>query len=51
MASYVSSKIQDKFDSLSINLKNRILEKNVRLETIYDLMNVLEEIVAEDERR
>lgn len=50
MASYVSSKIQDKFDTLSINLRNRILEKNVRLETVYDLMNVLEEIVAEDER-
>ena len=31
MASYVSPKIRDKFESLSIDLKNDILERNVQL--------------------
>lgn len=49
MASYVSPAIREKFESLSIDLKNSILERNVRLETIMDLINVLEEIVTENE--
>lgn len=47
MASYVSPAIRDKFESLSINLKNCILERDVRLESIHDLIHVLEDIVAE----
>ena len=47
MASYVSPAVRDKFESLSIDLKNCILELNVRLETVFDLIRVLEEIVAE----
>ena len=47
MASYVSPAVRDKFESLSIDLKNCILERNVRLETVFDLTRVLEEIVAE----
>ena len=47
MASYVSPAGRDKFESLSIDLKNCILERNVRLETVFDLIRVLEEIVAE----
>ena len=47
MASYVSPAVRDKFESLSIDLKNCILERNVRLETVVDLIRVLEEIVAE----
>ncbi|MFQ7583287.1 MAG: hypothetical protein ACLRMW_03775 [[Clostridium] symbiosum] len=47
MASYVSPADRDKFESLSIDLKNCILERNVRLETVFDLLRVLEEIVAE----
>ena len=47
MASYVSPAVRDKFESLSIDLKNCILERNVRLETVFDLIRVLEEIVAE----
>ena len=47
MASYVSPAVRDKFESLSIDLKNCILERNVRLETVLDLIRVLEEIVAE----
>ena len=49
MASYVSPTIRDKFEALSINLKNCILERDVRLESIHDLIHVLEDIVAEDE--
>ena len=49
MASYVSPEIRDKFESLSINLKNIILERNVHLNNIHDLINVLEQIVAEGE--
>ena len=49
MASYVSPAVRDKFESLSIDLKNCILERNVRLETVFDLIRVLEEIVAEGE--
>ena len=47
MASYVSPAVRAKFESLSIDLKNCILERNVRLETVFDLIRVLEEIVAE----
>lgn len=47
MASYISPQMREKFESLSINLKNCILERNVRIETIHDLIKVLEDIVAE----
>lgn len=49
MASYVSPEIRDKFETLSIDLKNTILERDVHLENIHDLIRVLEEIVAESE--
>lgn len=49
MASYVSPAIRDKFETLSVDLKNIILEKNVQLNTMYDLISVLEQIVAEAE--
>lgn len=48
--SYVAPAIRDKFESLSINLKNLILERDVQLYTIHDLINVLEDIVKEDEK-
>ncbi len=47
MASYISPDIRDKFETLSVDLKNIILERNVQLNTIYDLIAVLEQIVAE----
>lgn len=50
MASYVSPEIRDKFETLSIDLKNLILERDVQLNNIYDLVAVLEEIVAEAEK-
>ncbi len=49
MASYVSPDIREKFETLSVDLKNCILERNVRLNNMYDLIHVLEEIVAEGE--
>lgn len=49
MASYVAPAVQEKFESLSVDLKNSILERNVRLENVFDLIKVLEEIVAEGE--
>lgn len=49
MASYVSPEIREKFETLSIDLKNCILARNVRLNNMYDLIHVLEEIVAEGE--
>lgn len=47
--SYIAPEIQEKFESLSVNLKNTILERNVRIQNIHDLIKVLEDIVAEDE--
>lgn len=49
MASYISPAVQDKFETLSIDLKNCILERNVTITTIFDLIHVLEDIVAEGE--
>lgn len=45
--SYIAPAVQAKFESLSIDLKNEILERNVQINTIYDLIRVLEEIVNE----
>lgn len=47
MASYVSPAIRDKFETLSVELKNMILERDVQLNTMYDLIAVLEQIVNE----
>lgn len=49
MASYISPVVRDKFETLSVDLKNAILERNVQLNTMYDLIAVLEKIVAEAE--
>ncbi len=47
--SYVAPAIRDKFETLSIELKNTILERNVQLNNIHDLINVLDAIVKEAE--
>lgn len=49
MASYVSPMIKDKFETLSTELKNLILERNVQLNNMQDLIRVLEQIVEEGE--
>ena len=45
MASYVSPNIRDKFETLSIELKNEILSRNVQLNKIHDIITVLDKIV------
>ena len=47
--SYVAPAIRDRFESLSIDLKNAILDRDVQLNDIHDLIRVLEEIVKEAE--
>ncbi len=47
--SYVAPAIKDKFETLSVDLKNLILDRNVELYTIHDLINVLDNIVKEAE--
>lgn len=42
--SYIDPKIRDKFESLSTDLKNEILGRNVKLYTLNDLMKCLQNI-------
>ncbi|MCI9136728.1 MAG: hypothetical protein HFH48_04075 [Lachnospiraceae bacterium] len=49
MASYVAPALRDKFETLSSELKDCILNRNVQLHTLQDLIRVLEEIVKEGE--
>jgi hypothetical protein len=44
---YVNPKIQPQFNSLSPELRGAIQEKNVRLDNLNDLINVLEDITKE----
>lgn len=47
--SYVAPEVKEKFETLSIDLKNAILERDVQIYSIHDLINVLEDIVKEAE--
>jgi len=47
--SYVNPAIRDKFESLSIDLKNNILSRNVHIASMHDLMAILSDIIVEDE--
>ncbi|HHV50074.1 MAG TPA: molecular chaperone GroEL [Clostridiales bacterium] len=47
--SYVDPSIKDKFETLSKELQEAILERDVKLYSMKDLIKVLEEIVAEGE--
>ncbi|MGO5052636.1 hypothetical protein ACTQ6A_08985 [Lachnospiraceae bacterium LCP25S3_G4] len=46
---YISPSVQNKFNSLSSNLQNIIMERNVQINSIHDLIRVLEDIVQEAE--
>ncbi len=48
--SYIAPQMKEKFETLSPNLKNDILKRNVQINTMQDLIRVLEEIVAEGEK-
>jgi len=45
--SYVDPKLRGRFESLSVELKNEILKRNVKLYTLQDLIQCLDSIVAE----
>lgn len=47
--SYVAPALREKFETLSTELQDVILERNVQLNTIHDLIYVLEQIVSEEE--
>lgn len=48
--SYVAPAIKEKFETLSTDLKNAILERDVELNNIHDLINVLDDIVKDAEK-
>ena len=45
--SYINPNLREQFESLSIDLKNEILARDVHLENLADLVNVLGEIIHE----
>lgn len=45
--SYVNPALRSQFESLSVELKNEILSRNVTLNSLHDLMAVLQQIVDE----
>lgn len=47
--SYISPGVRDKFESLSVDLKNVILERGEDIHNIHDLIRVLGDIVKEGE--
>jgi hypothetical protein len=47
--SYVNPALREQFESLSIDLKNNILSRNVRITSIHDLLAILGDIVVESE--
>lgn len=47
--SYVSPKMRPRFETLSVDLKNEILRRDVRIETLHDLIAVLEQIAQDGE--
>ncbi len=49
--SYVNPKLKPKFETLSIALQDAILSRNVRLENLQDLIDVLDAIVKEEEQK
>lgn len=46
----ISPNVQEKFETLSIDLKKAILERNEKIEDIHDLIRVLEDIVKEGDK-
>jgi len=45
--SYVAPEMKSRFETLSIDLKNEILKRDVRICTLGDLIKVFEEIASE----
>lgn len=47
--SYISPQLQSKFEELPIDLKNELLSRDIRLESLNDLIAALEEIADSDD--
>lgn len=47
--SYVNPALRDKLESLPIDLKNEILSRNVSLNNLNDVINVLQQIIDDAE--
>lgn len=47
--SYINPALRSRFESLSIDLKNEILSRNVTVNSLQDLINVLQEIIDDAE--
>lgn len=47
--SYVNPKLRPQFESLSQGLQDAILARDVRINTLYDLIGVLDALVKENE--
>ena len=45
--SHIAPRLQPQFETLSIDLKNEILSRDVQINTLTDLIAVLEQIVSE----
>lgn len=45
--SYINPALRPRFESLSIELKNEILSRNVTINSLPDLISVLQQIVDE----
>lgn len=48
--SYVAPALREKFETLSIEIKNSILERDVRINTIQDLIDELEQLIIKEEK-
>lgn len=46
--SYVSPSVREKFETLSVDLKNAVLERGEDINTIHDLIRILGDIVKEN---
>lgn len=49
MASYISPAVRDKFETLSVELQQDILARDVQLNSVFDLMDVLKTIAQEED--
>ncbi len=47
--SHISPKLKTQFESLSIDLKNEILSRDVTINSLHDLIGVLQQIIDEAE--
>lgn len=46
--SYIAPTVRGNFESLTIDIKNTILERGVEINTIQDLIGTLEQILEEE---